>query len=211
MRQAILSSGPAFGTPNSRPHASASELVAGTSEAEIGEAGAQPGLPSARPEKSPVDTVGTKVVVIELAGATVLGVDGATAVPVGDAPSPSPSLHDAAPTTTTAMSGTSHLRRRATGTLTRRAGGQRRRARRTSAIDHAWNGQPDGRCGATPSAVSEIDPRPPSRRCSSSAPPSAPSIATPARTAASTYGPTSHGHTVPWWYARSRSADVPLS
>ena len=34
-----------------------------------------------------------------------------------------------------------------------------RRARSASATDHAWNGQPVASCGASPSAVSETEPR----------------------------------------------------
>src|SRR3954454_8126026 len=73
-----------------------------------------------------------------------------------------------------------------------------RRARSTSATDHAWNGQPLAACGGAPSAVSEIEPSPHSARCSS-IPSSACETSTPARSPPSTFRPSSHGHTVPWW------------
>ena len=67
-----------------------------------------------------------------------------------------------------------------------------------SATDQAWKGQPVAECGALPSAVSDTDPSPNSPRCDSK--PLSRSVADrPARKHASTYGPISHGHTVPWW------------
>ncbi len=59
------------------------------------------------------------------------------------------------------------------------------RARRTSATDQAWNGQPVAPCGVSPSVVSETEPSPHSARCSSS-PSRTPSVAAPERRAAST-------------------------
>ena len=67
----------------------------------------------------------------------------------------------------------------------------------SSATDHAWKGQPVAACGGAPSAVSEMEPIPHSPRCASRLS-RMPSTPTPTRTAASTYGPISHGHTVPW-------------
>ena len=67
----------------------------------------------------------------------------------------------------------------------------------SSATDHAWKGQPVAACGGAPSAVSETEPIPHSPRCASRLS-RMPSTGTPTRTAASTYGPISHGHTVPW-------------
>ena len=75
-----------------------------------------------------------------------------------------------------------------------------RRMRRSSATDHAWNGQPVAACGAAPSAVSETEPSPHSPRWSER-PSSSSSVEAPTRRAASAYGPISHGQTVPWWYA----------
>ena len=74
-----------------------------------------------------------------------------------------------------------------------------RRTRRTSATDHAWNGQPVAACGAAPSAVSETDPRPHSPRCGYEPVEQAVRRRRRRGRAASTYGPISHGQTVPWW------------
>src|SRR5205807_7730292 len=74
----------------------------------------------------------------------------------------------------------------------------RRRARRTSATDQAWKGQPVAAWGGSPSAVSETEPRPHSARWASR-PARAPVVGSPTLAAASTQGPTSQGQTVPWW------------
>ena len=46
--------------------------------------------------------------------------------------------------------------------------GSTRSIRSSSPTDQAWNGQPRGVCGASPSAISETWPRPASSRCASS-------------------------------------------
>ena len=86
------------------------------------------------------------------------------------------------------------------------SGAVRASARISSPSDQAWNGQPRGVCGASPSAISETCPSPASRRCSSSGarkrralPPGALVLSPCARSQASTNGPISHGQTVPWW------------
>jgi chemotaxis protein methyltransferase CheR len=73
-------------------------------------------------------------------------------------------------------------RRPAAGCVRRRAS---RRARSSSATDHAWNGQPVAPCGGSPSAVSDTDPSPQSPRCASR-PSSTPSTGSPVRIDAST-------------------------
>src|SRR5262249_4051745 len=86
MRQAIFTTGPTCGSPNSNPQASASELVAGTSLATIGDAGAQPARPSGLPAKSPVGTGRMAVIAVVVAAPAVSTVSvAATVVAIADA------------------------------------------------------------------------------------------------------------------------------
>ena len=78
-------------------------------------------------------------------------------------------------------------------------------SRRTSPTDHAWKGHPRGVWGASPSAISETWPRPASSRWQRSgsrnrlrASRLASGVLPRMRTQASTNGPMSQGHTVPW-------------
>ena len=81
------------------------------------------------------------------------------------------------------------------------------RSRRTnSPSDHAWNGQPRGVNGASASAISEMCPSPAVSRCCRSGSRNrnravclTAAVLPRTRIHASTNGPISHGHTVPWW------------
>src|SRR5262245_42772093 len=72
--------------------------------------------------------------------------------------------------------------------------------------DHAWNGQPRGVNGGSASAISDTCPSPASRRCAESGSKKRrlawardAAVLPWTRSHASTNGPISHGHTVPWW------------